>query len=222
MNIIMESLRKRQFVATITSKRVVGCGDGESECELRHQQAKQSVFQCAEANSTPRFSLHYEILAHDTIPYSIIKQRHLSRPLPDYCLYNKQQTIIRMIMLQHRPTRSFLTASFTWIVLLLAATMIETVYSFSAPRIRTTMKTTAHTPSSSPLPFVPIPPAPVVPRIIQGGMGIRISSWQLARAVSRKGELGVVSGTGMDTILVRTLQNGMYVMYVFTTTTTVM
>jgi hypothetical protein len=47
-----------------------------------------------------------------------------------------------------------------------------------------------------------------VPRIIQGGMGIRISSWELARAVSQKGELGVISGTGIDTILVRSLQNG--------------
>lgn len=47
-----------------------------------------------------------------------------------------------------------------------------------------------------------------VPRIIQGGMGIRISSWQLARAVSRKGELGVISGTSMDTVFVRTLQIG--------------
>jgi len=47
-----------------------------------------------------------------------------------------------------------------------------------------------------------------VPRIIQGGMGIRISSWQLAREVSKKGELGVVSGTAIDTVFVRTLQNG--------------
>jgi hypothetical protein len=203
-------------VATITSKRVVGCGDGESECELRHQQAKQSVFQCAEANSTPRFSSHYEILAHDTIPYSIIKQRHLSRPLPDYCLYNKQQTIIRMIMLQHRPTRSFLTASLSLIALLLAT--IDTVHSFSVPRTRTatTKRTTMMTMTADHAPSVPS--IPVVPRIIQGGMGIRISSWKLARAVSLLGELGVVSGTGMDTILVRTLQNGMY----NTPTTTVM
>jgi nitronate monooxygenase len=46
------------------------------------------------------------------------------------------------------------------------------------------------------------------PRIIQGGMGIRISKWQLAREVSKKGELGVISGTSMDTVLVRDLQNG--------------
>jgi nitronate monooxygenase len=39
-------------------------------------------------------------------------------------------------------------------------------------------------------------------------MGIRISKWELAREVSKKGELGVVSGTVMDTILVRELQDG--------------
>lgn len=39
-------------------------------------------------------------------------------------------------------------------------------------------------------------------------MGIRISKWELAREVSRAGELGVVSGTVMDTVLVRELQNG--------------
>lgn len=50
--------------------------------------------------------------------------------------------------------------------------------------------------------------APPLPRIIQGGMGVRISSWKLAREVSKKGELGVISGTAMDTILVRTLQDG--------------
>ena len=50
--------------------------------------------------------------------------------------------------------------------------------------------------------------APPLPRIIQGGMGVRISSWKLAREVSQKGELGVISGTAMDTILVRTLQDG--------------
>ena len=39
-------------------------------------------------------------------------------------------------------------------------------------------------------------------------MGIRVSSWELAREVSRQGELGVVSGTGMDTVFIRTLQLG--------------
>ena len=47
-----------------------------------------------------------------------------------------------------------------------------------------------------------------VPKIIQGGMGIRISNWKLARAVAEKGELGIVSGTVMDTVLVRELQDG--------------
>ncbi|MCC6278105.1 MAG: nitronate monooxygenase [Oligoflexia bacterium] len=46
------------------------------------------------------------------------------------------------------------------------------------------------------------------PRIIQGGMGIGISSWNLARAVSMEGHLGVVSGTGIDSLMIRTLQMG--------------
>ncbi len=46
------------------------------------------------------------------------------------------------------------------------------------------------------------------PVLIQGGMGIGVSNWQLAKAVSVRGQLGVVSGTAMDTILVRRLQDG--------------
>ena len=46
------------------------------------------------------------------------------------------------------------------------------------------------------------------PRIIQGGMGVAVSSWPLARAVSRRGQLGVVSGTGIDTVVARRLQLG--------------
>lgn len=46
------------------------------------------------------------------------------------------------------------------------------------------------------------------PVIIQGGMGIGVSSWRLARAVARAGQLGVVSGVALDTILVRRLQLG--------------
>ena len=46
------------------------------------------------------------------------------------------------------------------------------------------------------------------PKIIQGGMGVRISSWKLAREVSKKGGLGVISGTAMDVVFVRTLQDG--------------
>ena len=48
----------------------------------------------------------------------------------------------------------------------------------------------------------------VRPKIIQGGMGIGVSSWVLARAVSRLGQLGVVSGTAIDVLLARRLQDG--------------
>ncbi len=44
--------------------------------------------------------------------------------------------------------------------------------------------------------------------IIQGGMGVAVSSWTLARTVSRLGQLGVVSGTAPAVILVRRLQMG--------------
>lgn len=47
-----------------------------------------------------------------------------------------------------------------------------------------------------------------LPLIIQGGMGAGVSDWLLARAVSKQGHLGVVSGTAMDAILVRRLQLG--------------
>ncbi len=46
------------------------------------------------------------------------------------------------------------------------------------------------------------------PTIIQGGMGVAVSGWRLARTVSRTGQLGVVSGTALDTVLVRQLQDG--------------
>jgi len=46
------------------------------------------------------------------------------------------------------------------------------------------------------------------PQIIQGGMGAGVSDWRLARAVSRTGQLGVVSGTALASILVRRLQTG--------------
>lgn len=46
------------------------------------------------------------------------------------------------------------------------------------------------------------------PTIIQGGMGAGVSSWRLARAVSSLGELGVVSGTALDQIFARRLQDG--------------
>jgi nitronate monooxygenase len=47
-----------------------------------------------------------------------------------------------------------------------------------------------------------------LPTIIQGGMGAGVSSWRLARAVSRLGQLGVVSGTALDLIFARRLQDG--------------
>ncbi len=47
-----------------------------------------------------------------------------------------------------------------------------------------------------------------LPRIIQGGMGAAVSNWVLAKAVSQFGQLGVVSGTGVDSIMVRRLQDG--------------
>jgi NAD(P)H-dependent flavin oxidoreductase YrpB (nitropropane dioxygenase family) len=47
-----------------------------------------------------------------------------------------------------------------------------------------------------------------LPWIIQGGMGVGVSNWVLANAVSRRGQLGVVSGTCVDSILVRRLQDG--------------
>jgi nitronate monooxygenase len=46
------------------------------------------------------------------------------------------------------------------------------------------------------------------PKIIQGGMGAGVSDWRLARAVSKTGQLGVVSGVALDQILSRRLQNG--------------
>src|SRR5512139_683247 len=46
------------------------------------------------------------------------------------------------------------------------------------------------------------------PTVIQGGMGVGVSGWQLAREVSRAGHLGVVSGTAMDAVLARRLQDG--------------
>lgn len=47
-----------------------------------------------------------------------------------------------------------------------------------------------------------------LPKIIQGGMGVAISDWRLANAVSREGHLGVVSGTGVVIVLVARLMKG--------------
>ena len=47
-----------------------------------------------------------------------------------------------------------------------------------------------------------------LPVIIQGGMGVGVSNWRLAKAVSSRGHLGVVSGTALAAVLVRRLQDG--------------
>ncbi|GAA3210514.1 hypothetical protein [Nonomuraea helvata] len=49
---------------------------------------------------------------------------------------------------------------------------------------------------------------PVRPALIQGGMGVGVSGWRLARAVAATGQLGVVSGTALDVTLARRLQRG--------------
>ncbi len=46
------------------------------------------------------------------------------------------------------------------------------------------------------------------PVIIQGGMGVGVSGWRLARAVALTGQLGVVSGVGLDALMARRLQLG--------------
>jgi len=46
------------------------------------------------------------------------------------------------------------------------------------------------------------------PKIIQGGMGVGVSNWRLANAVSKLGQLGVVSGTALDSLFVRRLNEG--------------
>lgn len=46
------------------------------------------------------------------------------------------------------------------------------------------------------------------PVIIQGGMGIAVSDWKLAKTVAKTGQLGIVSGTAINSVLVRRLQDG--------------
>lgn len=63
---------------------------------------------------------------------------------------------------------------------------------------------------------MPAPPTPPdsnpngmhPPQIIQGGMGVAISGWELANAVARRGEMGVVSGTVLEIVMARRLQLG--------------
>ena len=47
-----------------------------------------------------------------------------------------------------------------------------------------------------------------LPKLIQGGMGVAISDWRLAKTVSQLGQLGVVSGTGISRILASRLMDG--------------
>ncbi len=71
-----------------------------------------------------------------------------------------------------------------------------------------------HLPMSFALPLAtrePLDPAAherPLPSVIQGGMGVAVSSWRLAKAVSQTGQLGVVSGTALDVVVARRLQNG--------------
>jgi nitronate monooxygenase len=45
-------------------------------------------------------------------------------------------------------------------------------------------------------------------QVIQGGMGVGVSNWRLARAVAAHGQLGVISGTGVSALLARRLEDG--------------
>lgn len=47
-----------------------------------------------------------------------------------------------------------------------------------------------------------------LPTIIQGGMGVGVSSWRLARTVAQLGQLGVVSGALLAVVFARRLQEG--------------
>ncbi|QTA84573.1 nitronate monooxygenase [Desulfonema magnum] len=47
-----------------------------------------------------------------------------------------------------------------------------------------------------------------LPEIIQGGMGIGVSNWRLAKTVSKQGQIGVVSGVAIDSVFARRLQLG--------------
>ena len=44
--------------------------------------------------------------------------------------------------------------------------------------------------------------------IIQGGMGVAVSGYELAGAVAREGETGIISGTAIGVVLARRLQDG--------------
>jgi len=62
------------------------------------------------------------------------------------------------------------------------------------------------TPATPTAPVRPLRRA--LPTVIQGGMGVAVSSWRMASAVARRGQLGVVSGTALDLVLARRLEDG--------------
>ena len=47
-----------------------------------------------------------------------------------------------------------------------------------------------------------------LPPVIQGGMGVGVSSWRLARQVAQSGGVGVISGVASDLLVARWLQDG--------------
>jgi nitronate monooxygenase len=51
-------------------------------------------------------------------------------------------------------------------------------------------------------------PARPLPLVIQGGMGVAVSGWQLAGAIAREGQMGVVAGTALGIVNARRLQLG--------------
>ena len=75
-----------------------------------------------------------------------------------------------------------------------------------APRVRT-IGTDFPATTEHPLTERPGDPPRARPWLIQGGMGVAVSHWPLARAVAVAGQLGVVSGTGIDTVFVRRIQD---------------
>lgn len=46
------------------------------------------------------------------------------------------------------------------------------------------------------------------PDVVQGGMGVAVSNWRLAKAVAEAGGIGTVSGTALDAVFVRRLWDG--------------
>jgi nitronate monooxygenase len=46
------------------------------------------------------------------------------------------------------------------------------------------------------------------PQILNGGMGVAASNWHLARVVSKLGQGGIVSGTALNVLMARRLQDG--------------